>query len=89
MIQTQRALTGAWIALVVVTLVSFVVAESSGIGNSIVTVVVIAAAAVKGRIILVWFMGERSFPLNWRLFFGAWLLVNVAVIVGFHAIGHG
>ncbi len=89
MIHTQRALTGAWIALVVVTLVSFVVAESSGIGGNIETAVVIAAAAVKGRIILVWYMGARSFPLNWRLFFAPWLLVNVAVIIGFHVIGHG
>lgn len=89
MIHTQRALTWAWIALVVVTLVSFVVAESSGIGGNIETAVVIAAAAVKGRIILVWFMGAPSFPLNWRLFFAAWLLANVAVIIGFHVIGHG
>jgi hypothetical protein len=89
MIQTQRALRWAWIALVVATLLSFTVAESAGIGGDIETAVVVAAAAVKGRIILVWFMGARSFPLAWRLFFDAWLLVNAVVIFGFHLIGHG
>lgn len=89
MIQTQRALTVAWVALVLITGMSFVVAESSGVGGNIETAIVIAAAAVKGRIILVRFMGARSFPLNWRLFFDAWLLVNVAVILGFHLVAHG
>jgi hypothetical protein len=88
-IQTQRALRGAWIALVVITMLSFAVAESSGIAGDIETAVVITAAAVKGRIILVRFMGARSFPLAWRLFFDGWLLVNAAVILGFHLIGHG
>jgi hypothetical protein len=49
MIQTQRALRWAWIALVVATLLSFTVAESAGIGGDIETAVVVAAAAVKGR----------------------------------------
>jgi hypothetical protein len=88
-IQTQRALRWAWIGLVVVTLLSFTVAESSGVAGDIETAIVIVAAAFKGRIILVWFMGARSFPLAWRLFFDAWLLVNAAVILGFHLIAHG
>jgi hypothetical protein len=89
MIQTQRALGSAWTALVVVTLLSFTAAESSGIAVDLETAIVIGAAALKGRIILVWFMGARSFPLAWRVFFGAWLLVNAVVILGFHLIGHG
>lgn len=88
MIQTQRALTGAWIALVIVTVLSFAVAQSSGIAGDIETAIFIVAAAVKGRIILVYFMGARSFPLAWRLFFDGWLLVNASVIIGFHLIGH-
>jgi len=87
MIQTQRALSWAWIVLVALTLLSLVVAESSGIAGGVVTVIVIAAGAVKGRVILVWFMGVRSFPTPWRLFFDAWLLVDVSVIVGFHFLG--
>ena len=80
-------MSGAWIALVLFTVLSFTVAASSGIGGDVQTAIFIAAAAVKGRIILVWFMGARSFPLAWRLFFDAWLLVNVAVIIGFHLLG--
>jgi hypothetical protein len=87
-IQTRQALRRAWFALVVVTSLSFAVFESRGIGSNIETAVVIAAAVVKGRIILVRFLGARSFPLNWRLFFDAWLLVNAAVILGFHFTGH-
>jgi|GEM_PF-6531328 len=87
MIQTRRALSWAWIALVALTLLSLVVAESSGIAGGVATVIVIAAAAVKGRVILVWFMGVRWFPARWRLFFDTWLLVNVSVIIGFHFLG--
>ena len=87
MIQTRRALSGAWIALVLFTVLSFTVAASSGIGGDVQTAIIIAAAALKSRIILVWFMGARSFPLAWRLFFDAWLLVNAAVIIGIHLLG--
>lgn len=87
MVQTKRALLTAWIALVVVTALSLAVAEQSGTGGDVKTVIVIIAAAVKGRVILVWFMGARSFPLAWRLFFDAWLLVNASVIIGFHIAG--
>jgi hypothetical protein len=87
MIQTRRALSAAWIALVLATALSFTVAESSGVGGDVETAIIIAAAAVKGRIILLWFMGARSFPAAWRLFFDAWLLINAAVIIGFHLIG--
>jgi hypothetical protein len=89
MVQTQRALTWAWIALVAVTLLSLAVAESPRIATSLEAVTVVAAATLKGRVILVWFMGVRSFPLAWRAFFLAWLLGNAAVIVIFHLIGHG
>lgn len=87
MVQTKRALELAWIALVLITALSFTFAQSSGIARGVVTVIVIAAAAVKGRVILVWFMGLRSFPTPWRRFFDAWLLLNVSVIVGFHFLG--
>jgi hypothetical protein len=87
MIQTARALQWAWLTLVLVTVLSFTVAESAGISGDLVTIVIIAAAALKGRVILVWFMGLRSFPLPWRVFFGVWLLVNAGVIVGFHFLG--
>lgn len=69
-----------------ITVLSLTVAESSITGD-VETVAVIAAAAVKGVIILLWFMGAGSFPRAWRVFFGMWLLVNVSVIIGFHFIG--
>lgn len=89
MIQTKRALQGAWLALIAITLASFAIAASSGIGGQVETALIIAAAAVKGRVILVWFMGARSFPTPWRVFFDAWLLVNASVIIGFHLVAHG
>jgi hypothetical protein len=89
MIQTTRALYGAWIALLLITVLSYVIADSADIARNIETAIVIAAAAVKGRIILIWFMGARSFPIKWRMFFDAWLLINTAVIIGFHLSAHG
>jgi hypothetical protein len=84
--QTKQALANAWIGLVVLSILSFVIAASSGIGPAVETVIVIAFAAMKGRIILLWFMGARSFPPAWRVFFAMWLLVNAVVIVGFHLV---
>ncbi|WP_428339874.1 cytochrome C oxidase subunit IV family protein [Mycobacterium sp.] len=81
--QTKQALANAWIGLVVLSILSFVIAASSGIGPVVETLIVIVVAAMKGRVILVWFMGARSFPPAWRVFFNMWLLVNAVVIVGF------
>lgn len=84
MIYSRRALTTAWIALVVITVGSFAVADSSGYRQGWAAVVVIAAALAKSRVVLVRYMGFRTFPLAWQMFFDAWLLVNAGVIVGFH-----
>jgi Prokaryotic Cytochrome C oxidase subunit IV len=84
--QTKQAVTNAWIGLVVLSILSLVIAASSDIGPAVETLIVIVFAAMKGRIILVWFMGARSFPLAWRVFFATWLLVNAVVIVAFHLV---
>jgi hypothetical protein len=89
MIQTARALQWAWLTLVLVTALSFTLAESAEISGDFVIVVIIAAAALKGRVIMVWFMGLRSFPLAWRVLFGLWLLINAGMIIGFHFVGQG
>jgi len=84
MLQTPKALRRAWVGLVAITVLSLAVAEFSGIAAGVETAVVIAAAAVKGRIILVRYMGERSFPPWLRVYFGGWLVVCASVIIGFH-----
>jgi hypothetical protein len=84
MLQTPNALRWAWVGLVSITVLSLVVAEFTGISSGVETAVVIAAAATKGRIILVRYMGERSFPVWLRLYFGGWLIVCASVIIGFH-----
>jgi hypothetical protein len=84
--QTKQALANAWIGLVVLSILSLVIAASSDIGSAVESLIVIVFAAMKGRIILVWFMGARSFPLAWRVFFAMWLLVNAVVIVAFHLV---
>ncbi len=87
MTRSARALAGAWVALVAITLVSFSSSELLGSGGDLRAVIVTCAAAVKGRIILVWFMGMRSFPLQWRCFFDIWLLVVTVAIIAFHLVG--
>jgi hypothetical protein len=88
MAQSARALALAWIALLMITLVSLSWAELSGSGTDLVTAIVMVAAAVKGRTILVWFMGMRSFPLPWRCFFNGWLVMVTVAIIGLHLLGH-
>ena len=84
MLQTPKALRWAWVGLVAITVLSLVVAEFTGIPSGVETAVVIAAAAIKARIILVRYMGERSFPAWLRLYFGGWLVVCAATIIGFN-----
>jgi len=86
MLQTSQALRRAWVGLVAITVLSLAVAELSGISAGVETPFVIVAAAVKGRIILVRYMVERSFPLWLRCYFSVWLVGCATVIIGFHLI---
>jgi hypothetical protein len=86
-LQSRRALTVSWAGLTLITLLSFAIVESPDLGGNLVTIVVMTAATLKGAIVLVQFMGVRSFPTPWQVFLGLWLVVSSAVIVGFHLAG--
>ncbi|WP_158090687.1 cytochrome C oxidase subunit IV family protein [Mycobacterium saskatchewanense] len=74
----------AWIALVLLTLSSVAVGELSVLDGTTVTLLVMAIAAIKGSVILDCYMGGRSFPLAWKLFFAVWLIGSTSTIVVLH-----
>jgi hypothetical protein len=86
-IQTRRVIFVSWLALVLITMLSFSAFESTGLDGDVVTVIVVAASVIKGRIVLVSFMGAAKMPPPWKRFFATWLVVNAGLIVGFHVIG--
>ena len=73
--------TRAWLALVAVTLVSFVLAEGDGSPRLVATVVMLIAA-FKVHLVVVHFMELRWRPLPWRVLFEGWTVAVTLVIVG-------
>ena len=75
----SRAITLAWIALVVITLGTWWLAPGHSSGVSVasvpITVAVVALAFVKGRLIIRYFMDVRSAPRWLKLSTDAWLAV--------------
>lgn len=79
----SRRLTASWVALVLATLLSGWLAETSG-GAHWVAVVIILVAAVKILLVMAEFMELRTAPIVWRCLPAAWL----AVVTGLVLISH-
>jgi len=72
-----RQVTRAWGVLVLLTLLSLA-ANHSGLTGSLVNALILAAAFVKGRWMLMDFLKLRHVPPGWRALFLCWLgLVTV------------
>ncbi|MGE0081709.1 MAG: cytochrome C oxidase subunit IV family protein [Thiohalomonadaceae bacterium] len=71
--------TGIWLVLVVLTLVTWAVGESR-LGGPTVAALVLAAAFVKGQLVVDWFMGLRRVRPLWRVLMFAYLLLVCALI---------
>lgn len=69
-----------WLLLVALTFGSYLVVGSND-GPAISSVVVIALAAIKGALIMLFFMKVAHAPRNWKLLYGSWL-AGVVLILG-------
>lgn len=76
----QRRLAVAWLILVLVTVAGLGIAETSVIERLSVAVVMVLAG-LKVRLVLYRFMELNAAPRGLRVFFNAWLLACVALIV--------
>lgn len=84
----QRAVTVAWFVLAAITLLSWWLAPAHAHGSAAasvpITLAVIALAAVKGRLIIRYFMEVRHAPHWLRWATDAWLLVLWAAVTGIY-----
>jgi heme/copper-type cytochrome/quinol oxidase subunit 4 len=83
MIPVNRTLTMAWIGLIVLTLVSFVAAETL-IDRRIALACIFAIAALKGQMVASRFMEVGHALPHWNAMYRVWI-VGIAIIL---VVGH-
>lgn len=72
--------TTIFLVLLCATFVNFSTAGVGGIAFAVVMLI----AAIKARLIVLYFMHLDAAPLPWRVAFDALILVSTALILGFH-----
>jgi hypothetical protein len=74
-----RPCTLVWLALVLLTLITFSIGEA-GLSGPNVVLFLLAVALVKSHMVASFFMGLRRTRLLWRAIMGAYLLLVVGLI---------
>lgn len=69
-----------WLLLMVATCISWALAEGRVLSSSAVVVIIIIAA-IKIRLVFLYFMEVNNMPLLWRLAFESWICVVTTVIL--------
>jgi Prokaryotic Cytochrome C oxidase subunit IV len=69
-----------WLLLCLLSVVSFAVVEG-GLVTAIASVIVVAVAALKARIIMVHFMEIKSIPAKWQSMYAAWIVAASVIIL--------
>ena len=75
------AMTRAWLALVVATLVVFALIENDAPARTA-TVAIVLLAAFKVRLVFLYFMELASGAMPWRLVAEVWVAVVTCLILG-------
>lgn len=75
------AMTRAWLALVVATLVVFALLENDAPARTA-TVAIVLIAAFKVRLVFLYFMELASGAMPWRLVAEVWVAVVTCLILG-------
>ncbi|WP_163797468.1 cytochrome C oxidase subunit IV family protein [Mycolicibacterium sediminis] len=84
---TRRRLTIVWAVLLVITAASWLTARGGGsehVVNPVVTVVVVAIAAVKAHLVIWHFMDVRTAPRWLKACTGTWTVAIFALLLGFY-----
>ena len=76
--------TRPWIFLIVLTLFSYGLAMQ-GYTGQIFVLIVLAAALLKGQLIIDHFMMLKSAPFMWRIIITMWLLIVIVVITAMYS----
>lgn len=76
-----------WIIMIAATSASFLSSNEIRIGPAPATMLVMALAYLKSRLLMMHFMELSTAPLAWRVFFEAWLVGVVAAILLFYRHG--
>lgn len=81
-----KPVTRVWIALMAITCVTTWGLTERHVPLVIGTVGVVVLASVKIGLVMQWFMELRDAPVPWQAYFGAWIVVVTAVILGSYAV---
>ena len=81
-----RSATLIWALLVILTLMSFAMAES-GMAGPTVMLLVLGATFIKGQLVAGHFMGLRRTRLLWRVIMASYLLIVGAMIAMAYLMG--
>jgi heme/copper-type cytochrome/quinol oxidase subunit 4 len=73
--------SAVWMLLMLATCASTWWLSKDGIAPTTVTVLILAIAAIKVRLIMINFMELGHAPVRWRLLFDAWTVACTAVIL--------
>lgn len=79
--RTERKLAGIWVAMLALTLSSYLASESTTSGAAPAIATVVIAAMVKARFVLMTFMEVGHAPLVLRVVLEAWLVALAAVLI--------
>ena len=83
----RQPVTWVWAALVLATGLAWWTA--SAVPSFEATAIVMMLAAVKARLVVLYFMDLRSAPRPWRLLFEGWVVLSTSVILGGYWYGRG
>jgi cytochrome c oxidase subunit 4 len=81
-----RPCTRIWLALVVLTGVTYSIGEA-GLGGRNIMLVVLAITLLKSQMIAGYFMGLRKSSLLWRAIMGVWLVIVGGMIAVAYLMG--
>jgi len=77
-----QPVTFIWVALVLATSFAWWSANGGVVPSVEATAIVVIVAAVKARLVILYFMDLKAAPRSWRLLFEAWVALSTGVILG-------
>lgn len=86
MVYFRNPASFVWATLILATCASTWWLSTDAFAPVVATVAIVLIAALKVRLVMLYFMELRSAPLRWRVVTDAWLLTVTGVIVGIYLL---